>query len=107
MQTVIQWHQNSFFFSKKLQKIAKRLGVSPPRQARRQDSMTGGGAEINFGGAREVYLCEFKRGTGAQEIYSSVDHTNKVKTKKKRSSVQNFPQILVIVSKFLRFFTNS
>ena len=22
-----------------------------------------GGAEINFGGAREVYLCEFERGT--------------------------------------------
>ena len=31
-------------------------------QARRQDSVTGG-AEINFGGAREVYLCEFERGT--------------------------------------------
>ena len=26
------------------------------------------GAEINFGGAREVYLCEFERGTGAQFI---------------------------------------
>ena len=34
-------------------------------QARRQDSVTGG-AEINFGGAREVYLCEFERGTGAR-----------------------------------------
>ena len=22
------------------------------------------GAEINFGGAREIYLCEFERGTG-------------------------------------------
>ena len=43
-----------------------------------------GVAEINFGGAREVYLCEFERGTGAREIYSSVDQTNKVKTKKKR-----------------------
>ena len=32
-------------------------------QARRQDSVTGG-AEINFGGAREVCLCEFERGTG-------------------------------------------
>ena len=70
--------------------------------------MTGGGeaAEINFGGAREVYLCEFKRDTGAQEIYSSVDQTNKVKTKKKVFS-SKFPQILVIVSKFLRFSTNS
>ena len=38
-------------------------------QARRQDSVTGVGAEINCG--------------GAQEIYSSVDQTNKVKTKQK------------------------
>ena len=30
-------------------------------QARRQDSVTGG-AEINFGGAREVHFCEFERG---------------------------------------------
>ena len=36
-------------------------------QARRQDSVTGG-AEINFGGAREVYFCEFQRGTGAQDV---------------------------------------
>ena len=35
-------------------------------QARRQNSVTGG-AEINFGGAREVYFCEFERGTGARE----------------------------------------
>ena len=33
-------------------------------QARRQDSVTGG-AEINFGGARAVYLCEFEGGTRA------------------------------------------
>ena len=26
------------------------------QQARRQDSVAGGGAEINFGGAREVYF---------------------------------------------------
>ena len=76
-------------------------------QARRQDSVTKGGAEINFGAAREVYLCEIERGKGAREIYSSVDQTNKVKTKKKRSSVQKFPQILVVVSKFLRFSANS
>ena len=37
-------------------------------QARRQDSVTEGGAEINFEGAREVYLCEFERSTGAQFI---------------------------------------
>ena len=40
-----------------------------------------GGAKINFGGAREVYLCKFKRGTGAREIYPSLDQMNKVKTK--------------------------
>ena len=51
-------------------------------QARRQDSVTGGGgAEVNFGGAQEVYLCEFERGTGAREIYRSLDQMNKVKTK--------------------------
>ena len=70
------------------------------------------GAEINFGGAREVCLCEFERGTGGT-IYSSVDQTNKVKItnskilaivlaifheflsldQKKRSSSQNFYEI--------------
>ena len=49
-------------------------------QARRQDNVTGR-AEINFGGARKVYLCEFERGTGAREICSSLDQMNKVKTK--------------------------
>ena len=57
-------------------------------QTRRQDSVTRG-AEINFGGAREVYLLEFK----------NVDQTKNVKTKK-RSSVQNFTQTLVFISKF-------
>ena len=42
------------------------------------------GADINFGGTREVYLCEFERDTSVREIYSSVDQTNKVKTKKKK-----------------------
>ena len=40
-----------------------------------------GGAEINFGGAGEVYFCEFERSTGAREIYPSLVQTNKVKTK--------------------------
>ena len=44
-------------------------------QARRHDRVTGG-AEINFGGAREVYLCEFERGTGAREIYPSLHESN-------------------------------
>ena len=59
------------------------------KQARRQDSVTGG-AEINFSGAREVYLCEFDGGTGAQEV-------------KRKIFVSKFPQILVVGSKFLRF----
>ena len=66
-----------------------------------------GGAEINFGGAREVYLSEFERGTGARKICSSVDQTKKMKTKK-RSSVQKFPQIvfrLKILAIFHEFFS--
>ena len=35
----------------------------------------------NFGGAREVYLCEFERGTGAREFIPSRDQMNKMKTK--------------------------
>ena len=50
-------------------------------QTWRQNSVAGGRAKINFGGAREVYLCEFERGTGAREIYPSLDEINKVKTK--------------------------
>ena len=47
-----------------------------------------------FWGAREVYLCEFEKSTRAREIYSSVDRTKKVKTKKKkRSSSQKFYEI--------------
>ena len=102
-------------------------------QARRQDSVTGG-AEINFEGTREVCFREFERGTGAREIYSSLNQTIKVKkkclrfqisansgirlkiraivhefTKKKKKKVfgSKFSQTLIIVSKFLRFFTNS
>ena len=45
-------------------------------QARRQDIVTGGGgAEINLGGAREVYLYEFERGTGAQFILVWIKRT--------------------------------
>ena len=75
-------------------------------QARRQDSVTGG-TEITFGGAREVFI--FVNSKRAREVFSSVGQTKKVKTQKKRSSVslQIFSQILVVVSKFLRFSTNS
>ena len=76
-------------------------------QAQRQDSVTGGGEEINFGEAREVYLCEFERGTGLREVYSSVDQTKKVKTKKKVLSTKIFTnsccrlKILAIFREFL------
>ena len=59
------------------------------KQARRQDSVTGG-SRNKFWGAREVYLCEFERGTGAREIYFRVNQTNKVKTKKKGLQFKNF-----------------
>ena len=51
------------------------LAIRPPIQAQFQDSVTGV-AEINSGGAREVYLGEFERGTGAREIYPSLDQMN-------------------------------
>ena len=76
-------------------------------QARRQDSVAGGGGEINCGEVREVFLHEFEWGTGAREIYLSVDQTNKMKTNKKQVFRAKFPQIQVVVSKFLRFSTNS
>ena len=66
-----------------------------------------GGAEINFEGAREACLCEFERGTGVRDIYSSVDQTNKVKTKKKVFSSKFFTdsgfrlKILAIFHEFL------
>ena len=47
----------------------QKLTYRPLMPAPRQDSVTRG-AEINFGGAREVYLREFK----------SMDQTKKVKT---------------------------
>ena len=61
-------------------------------QDRRQDNVTRG-TKINFEGAREVYLREFK----------SVDQTEKGKDINKRSSVQKFSQTLVFISKFCDF----
>ena len=39
------------------------------------------GGRNKFWGVREVYLCEVEKGTGAREIYPSLDQMNKVKTK--------------------------
>ena len=63
-------------------------------QARRQDSVTRG-AEINFGGAREVYLREFK----------SVEQTKKVKTlNKKGLQFKNFHKLLFSSQNFATFY---
>ena len=62
------------------------------------------GAEINLGGHEKFIYVNLR---GAREVYSSVEQAKKVKTKKKRSSEQKFQQILVVVSKFLQFPTNS
>ena len=80
--------QSNLVNTTKLQNLTYR----PLMLARRQDSVTRG-AEMNFWGAQEVYLREFK----------SVDQTKKVKTQKKRSSVQKFSQTLVSISKFCDF----
>ena len=49
-------------------------------QARCQDSVTWG-AKVNFGGHEQFILCEFEKGTGAREIYPSLDPVNKVRSK--------------------------
>ena len=64
-------------------------------QARCQNSVTRG-AEINFGGTREVYLREF---------FKSGDQTKKVKTKKKVFSSKIFTNS-GFHFKILRFSTN-
>ena len=56
-------------------------------QARRQDSVTGG--ELILGG-HEKFIYMNLRGHGAREVYSSMDQTKKVKTKKKGLQCKNF-----------------
>ena len=63
--SLLPFGQSNLVITTKLQKLTYR----PLMQARRQNSVTRG-AEINFGGAEEVYLREFK----------SVDQMKKVKT---------------------------
>ena len=71
-------------------------------QARRQESVTGGGGGRNkFWGGHEKLIYVNSRGARGHEKFIPVW------IKRTRSSVQNFLQILVIVSKFFRFFTNS
>ena len=52
----------------------------------------GGGGRNKFWGAREVYLCECKKGMGEREIYSSVDQGSNErgedKNKKQKKSLQ-------------------
>ena len=84
-----------FYFNRKLcesKLLTKRnralyLIVAKPGLAPGYRDWGGGGVLINFGGARELYLCE----------YESVDQTIKMKTKKKRTSVQKCPSILIFI----------
>ena len=52
-------------------------------QARRQDSVTGGGGSRKkiLGGHEQFILSEFERGTGAREIYPSLNQLNEVRSK--------------------------
>ena len=72
-------------------------------QAWCQNSVTGGGRNKFWGGTMSLFTW-IREGQGAQEIYSGVNQTSKVKTKdkknKKRSSVQKYPLIMVIVCDF-------
>ena len=52
--------------------------------------MTGGGAEINFGGPREVYLCEFEGGTGSLLECGTNKKGEDQKKKKKGLQYKNF-----------------
>ena len=80
--------QSNLVNTTKLQKLTYR----PVMPARRQDSVTRG-AEMNFGGAREVYLREFK----------SEFKSEKGEDVKKKSSVHKFSQTLVFIAKFCDF----
>ena len=62
-------------------------------QARGRDSVTGG-AEINFGETRKVYLLEF----------ISVEQTKKVKTQKKGLQLKNFHKLLFSSQNFATFY---
>ena len=46
--------------------------------------MTGGGAKINLGGGTENLFMLIREGHGGTLIYSSVDQTNEMNTKKKK-----------------------
>ena len=63
----------------------------------------GGGAEIKFGGGgHEKFIYVNSRGHGGTKSLFEYGSNEKGEDQKKRSSVQKFPQILVVVSKFLR-----
>ena len=77
-------------------------------QARRQDSVTGGeGAEINLGWGTGSLFMLIREGHGGTRNLFQCGSNEQGEDQKKRSLLQQFPQILVIVSKFAQFFTNS
>ena len=77
-------------------------------QARRQDSVTGGeGQKRILGGRRKFIYVNSRVAGGPRNLFQYGSNEQGEDQKQKRSLVQKFPQILVIVSKFVRFFTNS
>ena len=62
-----------------------RLGSGPAPGWR---DWGGGRDQKKIWGAREVYLCDFEGGRGAQEVYSSGDQTKKVKTENKKTGFE-------------------
>ena len=72
-------------------------------QARRQDSVIGGGGRNKFGGGTGSLFTLIREGHGDTRNLFQCGSNEQSEDQKKRSSVQQFPQILVIVSKFAIF----
>ena len=66
----------------------------------------GGGAEINVGGHEKFIHVNSRGHLGTRSLFESGSN-EKDEDPQKMPSVENFPQNLVAVSKFLRFSTNS
>ena len=93
--------QKKTFGSYLLRKIIIVRLVAFTAAGRRQDSVTGGGGRNKFWGAQKLYLCKFKRGTGAREIYASVNQTKKIFSSKISTNSCYRLKILAIFHEFL------
>ena len=76
---------NSLYFKFVLQFDENIFRIYCSKQARRQDSVTGEGGTENFGGHEKF---NYVNSRGAQEVYSSMDQTKKVKTKKRKKGLR-------------------